>query len=492
MVGLWMSPFLLAHLGQKAFGLWAAGLPTLLYVGLLDFGVMGLLQREVAFLLGAAAAGEAAKTLNIGPQVGKTVRLVLWQWPVLCVVAGLTWHMLPPTWAPLRLPLLVVLAALATSFPLRTAHAILIGFQDLAFIGQLTFAFWILTTLISVLMVLSGCGLYALACSWAFSQVVSSIICCIRVAVCFPLAIPRQLPQLSLIEARRILGQGLWVTIQQLAYTLLNGTDVLVVAGVLGPAAATPYVMTDKLLTLSGNVPLQIVMSGQPALNEIRAAGDMARVSRVMNALSQAVLVTSGLVATVVIAVDRGFVAWWVGTTQFAGLRVVVALACAALLGHWVAATGSGLFALGRERLYAINLAATGTVTLALALWLTRSSGLLGAPVASILGYSLIALPTNIIALARATETPTFDALRAVASWAWRFALLVCAAVISSHVWKPASLAAVVATAAGFTIAYAAIMMPVLTRGPLSTYVRPRVFAARTLFTKRLKAYSGR
>src|SRR5437016_5526788 len=43
---LWLTPFLLRNIGEHDYGLWLAGGQILLYLGLLDFGVVDLLPRE--------------------------------------------------------------------------------------------------------------------------------------------------------------------------------------------------------------------------------------------------------------------------------------------------------------------------------------------------------------------------------------------------------------------------------------------------------------
>ena len=52
---------------------------------------------------------------------------------VLAAVAAVWW--LPPTWQPLRVPLMVVLGLFVATFPLRTFQAALVGLQNLAFSG---------------------------------------------------------------------------------------------------------------------------------------------------------------------------------------------------------------------------------------------------------------------------------------------------------------------------------------------------------------------
>ena len=55
-VGLWLTPFLLRQLGTHDYGLWLLASQVLVYLALMDLGVVALVPREVAFAVGARAA----------------------------------------------------------------------------------------------------------------------------------------------------------------------------------------------------------------------------------------------------------------------------------------------------------------------------------------------------------------------------------------------------------------------------------------------------
>src|SRR5689334_5911317 len=85
-VGLWLTPFLLKRLGPHDFGLWSTAMPILLAVGLLDFGVVAILQRDVAFALGEAD-GDVRAATALPRLAGRTLGLVLLQLPLLLMAA---------------------------------------------------------------------------------------------------------------------------------------------------------------------------------------------------------------------------------------------------------------------------------------------------------------------------------------------------------------------------------------------------------------------
>ena len=51
--GLWLTPFLLRHIGQHDLGLWLMITQVVNFLGLLDLGVITLLPRETAYVAGA-------------------------------------------------------------------------------------------------------------------------------------------------------------------------------------------------------------------------------------------------------------------------------------------------------------------------------------------------------------------------------------------------------------------------------------------------------
>jgi O-antigen/teichoic acid export membrane protein len=478
LVNFWWTPFLLRHFSQKDFGLWTTGVPIITYVGLLDFGVISVLQRDVAFALGAAG-GDFRKAAELPTLVGKTQRLVLAQLPILCLVALVSWRMLPTTWGALRGPMLVILTTIALCFPLRVNHALLMGLQDLSFVAKVNFANWAICIGGGAILVLAGWGLYALAGSFAAGQFLTAIAFWLRVRQRFPGILSGRLPPLARGEALERLGKGFWIIVSQLAGILLNGGDVIVIAAVLGPAAVVPYAVTDKLIALLANVPQHLMVTTQPALSELRSGAERKRLAEVCIALMQAVLVVAGFVAAIAIAVDQGFVAWWVGPLQFAGNRVVFLLTAGMVLNQWWISTTYATFSFGYERRIAITTVMNGLLTLGLTVALTRAWGVVGAAAAPIFGFLAVALPANLFAIGQETGRPARRLVASILPWAIRFLVLAAAIGVGTRFWIPRTVLQFAATSVGVALAYGALMMAIVLREPLGTYARPRLATLR-------------
>jgi O-antigen/teichoic acid export membrane protein len=482
-VNLWWTPFLLRHFSQRDYGLWMAALPVVTYVSLVDFGVITVLQRDVAFALGSAG-GDFRKATDLPALVGRTLRLVLMQLPILCVAAILAWLAIGRRgeWEALRGPSAIVLVALVVSFPLRVNHALLMGLQDLSFVAKLGMLNWVICIGGGAALVVLGWGLQGLAISLATAQITTNVGYYVRVKVRFPGTLPRGLPSLARSEAKARLGKGFWIIVSQLAAILLNGSDVIVIAAILGAASVVPYAITGKLIALLANVPMHIMASAQPALSELRSSPERARLAEICVALTQAVLLASGFIAVLVIACDRGFVAWWVGSQQFAGGRVVLLLVASMVVNHWWLTTIYAIFSFGYERRISVTTIANGLVTLGATVVCTRYFGIAGAPIASLVGLVAVALPATLVAVARETGRSTSANLLSLAPWAWRFGLMAVALGFAARLWVPTSVVTLAATSIAVAVVYAAVMFPLLFREPLGTYARPRIGALRARF----------
>jgi O-antigen/teichoic acid export membrane protein len=476
-VGLWLTAFYLARLGEHDYGLWLVVAQVLAYLALLDLGVVALLPREVAYATGAEGG---QPTGRVARAAGETLTVALWQLPLVAAAGAAVFAFLPGEWAPLRGPLAVVLGAFVLTFPTRIFHATLRGLQDLAFLGGAQTAIWTLATAVGVAGILAGFGLYGLAAGWAVSQVAGPVLFAIRLRRRFPEAFPARPMRVAGAALRERLRAAGWISVTQVAQVLIAGTDLLILGRVIGPAAVVLYYCTGKLVSVFQHPPLLLLEAAQPGLAQMRTGEPRERLAAVSAALTQAVLVLSGAVACVVLGVNQGFVTWWVGADRFGGLALTAALVGAMMLRHWSTATTYALFALGHERRIALTVLGDGIVTVTAQVALTGWLGPLGAALGMVAGVALVSLPANLIGLGRETAGLRVQ-LAALAPWAWRFALGGSAALALALSWQPAHVPGLTVATLAAAAAYAALTWPLAWHGALATYVRPLLARLRPL-----------
>jgi O-antigen/teichoic acid export membrane protein len=472
--GLWLTPFLVTHLGETDYGLWIAGTQIVAWLYVMDLGVVALVPREAAYAIGAAAVtGDASPLPRL---IDRTMMLLLWQLPVVAIVTVAVWLTLPTEYERLAGPLLLVFATFVIGFPFRIFQAVLTGIQDLVYVSVQTSIGWTVGFLLTVGLVKLGLGLYALAFSFVVVQLYQFVASWVRLRTHHRHILPQRLTPLPWSEARSLLTSGTWVSVAQVAQVLLVGTDVVIITQLLGAGAVVPYAITGKLISVLANQPSTVIQSALPGISEIRGSSDIARLKRVASALGQAMLIVSCVVFCVVLVVNEAFVDWWgVPNNPYAGDLLTGLLLLAMVIRHANFSIVLTLFSLGGEKRISLTTLADGLVTVAGAIVLVPRLGLVGAPIASLLGASFVSLPANLKGLSLRAGVPVIEWLRPLWGWTWRFVLLAIAAALAARRTIPPTLFGLAATTIAVSVVVLAVMAPVALRPPLGTYLAPRL-----------------
>ena len=470
-VGLWLTPYLLRHLGSHDYGLWLLGAQVLVYLALMDLGVVQLVPRDVAIAAGRAK-GDHAELQAI---VGQTARLVLWQVPPVALVGGLVVWFLPAEWAPLQRPLAIVVIAFVVTFPLRVFNAVLQGLQDLAFLGSVQLAAWAAGAAATIGGIATGLGLYSLSIGWVATQLVSAIAGWRRLVTAHGHVLPLRLPSLGVSQVRRQIGSGAWISVNQVAQVLLGGTDLVVIGKLLGPEAVVAYACTGKLLTMLANQPQMFMQMALPALSELRTAAPREHLFNVSRSMAQVMLLLSGAIVTVVLAINEPFVAWWVGESRFAGMGLTALLLGSMLLRHVNSTLLYTLFCFGYERRLAMTSVAEGVVGLIVMLLLVPVLGLYGAVLGSLVSIACISLPLNLRAMSHEAGGSLAAFLTPLGPWLARFVPLLGGVAALVYVWTPSGLPTFAPLAIAVGVLYVVVMLPALKSPPLGPMLSARL-----------------
>lgn len=470
LAALWLTPFLLHHLGQHDYGLWLTALPILNYLMLADFGIVALLPRTVAYATGRAG-GDKKNATDLPHILGQTAVVVLCQTPLVIAAAVLTWLFLPKEWVALRGPLGLAMAAFAATFPLRIFPAVLEGLQEQAFTIRATMVSWTIGIVTNVLMILAGLGLYSLAAAWVITLAGTPIACIYRLWTHHREVLPSRLPRFSKPELLGQLGQGFWISAGQVGQILMASTDLLIISKVLGPTMVVPYFCTGKLANVLSNQPQMLMQLAMPGLSEMRTGETKERVYQASIALSQGMLLLTGLLFCVILAINKPFVFWWVGAKEYAGFTLTALILLNMLLRHWTMTVGYTAFSFGHEKRLAICGFLDGLVTASSMLLLVGHFGYRGVAAGAILGVSLTMLPANMIVVARDLHLSVLDMFAPFWPWFWRCALVVAGSALWARAWTPVSPLQMIAVGAVITVVYCAVLLRPILASPLGPYL---------------------
>ena len=466
-VGLWLTPYVLRHLGSHDYGLWLLGAQVLVYLSLLDLGVVALIPREVA-----RTAGDRTALRSL---IAKAARVVGWQLPFVAIAAALVVWLLPAEWVRLRWPLGIVVLVFVATFPVRIAGAALQGLQDLAYLGRTQIVAWAAGAAVTIAAIAADLQLFSLALGWVTTQLVQSVRHWRRLRTAFADAVPADLPRLSASDLKEEFGRSIWISVGQVAQVLLAGTDLVVVGWLLGPEAVVTYACTGKLLTLLANQPQMFMQMALPALSELRVSAARDHLFDVAKSMAQVMLLLSGGIVVTVLAVNAPFVSWWVGPPRFGGVGLTAVMLVTMLVRHVNVTFVYTMFCFGYERRLALTPVVDGAVGLVFMLLLVPRWGLHGAALGSLASLVLISLPANLIVLVREEGSSPREFLAPLLPWLFRFLSVLGGVTVSQYFWTPVGPWQFVPFAIAVGAIYLFVMLPVMTTPPLGPMLGARL-----------------
>ena len=473
--GFFLTPFLLRKVGSGQYGWWLLANQFLGYLSLLDLGVLEMLPREVAYLTGKSIKRELSKN---SPEFIELVQnvfaLTLFQSILMSVIAVIAWYFLPSTWSEVKNPLLLSLSIYILLFPFRIFESVLQGLQDIRFICSMRALAWLLGSLLTFFMVIYRPIIYSLIIGWGINQLFFTTVSARRFFKWFPdLKILRHsLPKLSF--SRPYLRRSIWLSLGQISQIFLNGTDLTIVGSLSGPAAVSAYASTGKLLETLSNKPLVLMQSAVPGLSEIRYR-DFGRLATVMSSLTQLMLLCSGAVACLVLAINETFVIWWVGPKLFGGVSLTVFLVINMIIRHWATTQVYTVFCLGREREMTVVGVLDGLVTLILSILFCRHWGVIGVPIGSILSVCIISGPALLLVVQSEFSTSLRQIIISYIPWLSRLAIVAPLSHIVGRYSRDFGIYGLVLATISVVVLYTAIMLPLVKDGVLREYIIPRL-----------------
>ena len=480
--GILVVPFILARVGSEAYGVWLGFGELVAYSAMADLGVLGVLPWLVAEADGRRDRGELRALLSAGVAAafGAAVLFAVVAAGLLTLAPALT-GVTADQRAAVMGPLLLLVGGMAVAYPFRVFHAVLVGLQDVKFVGTLGVAQAAANVALVVGLLAAGQGLYALAAAATLPALAVALASAIRIARVAPdLLRGWRRPRARLLATVAAQGMGGWAA--SMGWRMVAASSAIVVLSVAGPVAAVVYAMTARLGEVMMQMSWQVPDAGLVGLAQLRGEGNAARVNEIVLSLLRLTLIGAGAVACAVLAFNPSFVAVWVGAERFAGLGVNALLAAGILalsLTHALFTTAATLGARVRTGIAAL---AQGAVHVAAAVVLGRAYGLAGVAAAALAGTVLVAGPAGAWLLRRATGLGAGHLWRqAIGPWAIRaLPLLALGAAIGTvgtrgRVWVPLVLAPALA------MVYVWWMRPLYRGLPLPAAVRKVLVRLRLL-----------
>jgi len=387
-VGFFMMPFYVSHLGEHWYGIWLTIGSLVANYYLLDVGLAGAVTRNIA----EGVAREDSLLVN---QVANTaLSIYLGIAGFLLLVTGVLAACAPLIVSSgdsdvIRQLIAVTGITFAINFPFNAFSGIIqarVRYDLLSFIQLGTL---ILTTVVTVAAILHGMGVLTLAYVGLGSALVTNYMFLHVARGLYPdLKIdPRMFDRTT---ARHLFGYSMWSFAIQMAEQLRARVDPLIVAGTFSPAMVTRYSVGSRPVGLASEFLYRATNFVTPVLTRLHVREDKARLQRALDMLVRINVILMLFVAGMLVAVGEPFIERWMGPGFQWSVLVLYALVPARAIEFILSPLDSALYATAQHRLLAITVSIEAVLKLAGSFALIRYVGPMGVALGTSLATVLV------------------------------------------------------------------------------------------------------
>ncbi len=326
LLGIFMLPFNVAHLGQSAYGLWILVASVTVYFSMLDLGY-GVAQ--VRFAAKYRAQGDAT-ALN---EIASTMFCVfsgvgLFAFALAVAISLNLQRFFPLTAGQAKIGQVVLLfisAYVSLGFPMSVFGGIVNGFQRMYLNGVVAFITAITVAVVNVIVLQMGYGLAELVAATTAVRILSYLAYALNAYRVFP-ALRIRLKYFKRERLREITGFSIFILIIDLANKLNYSTDAIVVGAFMGTSAVAIWAVAQRLIEIVQRITDQLNGVLFPVVVD---SSTVQRIDRLQKILVQGTRLSLAMVvplATVLGLMARPLVMVWVGPAFADSVNVIYIL----------------------------------------------------------------------------------------------------------------------------------------------------------------------
>ncbi|MFY9744555.1 MAG: oligosaccharide flippase family protein [Candidatus Sulfotelmatobacter sp.] len=378
LVGIFLSPFILHHLGDAAFGIWVLIFSLTGYYGIFDFGIRSSIIRFVSKYTATNDFREVSGLINTALFTYSCVGF-------LCLIITLVgsfyvdrvFHVSPGLQSTARWLLLMVGTSVGIGFPLGMFGGVLEGMQKFYVLNWTTIVSSLLRVLLIVFYLDRGYGLLTVALITVGLPFLASMVRGIVALRALPVRF-----SWSYVERRafRQMANYSGLTFMIIVAAQLRfKTDAIVIGKILSSAAITYFYAGSRLVDYAGEVVSSLAQIFVPMSSQSDAAGNMDRLRKIFIAGNRACAFTAFPMAATFIITGKSIIEVWLGRKYVAlGYPVLITLIIPSTLMLMQAASSRILFGMSKHGQFAAVALLEGVANLVLSILLVRRFGILG------------------------------------------------------------------------------------------------------------------
>jgi O-antigen/teichoic acid export membrane protein len=385
LIGLFMLPFNVAHLGQSAYGLWVLVASITVYFSMLDLGY-GVAQVKFAAQYKAKGDGgalnEIASTMFC---VFTAVGLVTYAVAILLALnLEDIFSLTPPQAATGRGVLLLISAYVALGFPFSVFGGIVNGFQRTYLNGIVAFITAFVVAIVNVIVLKAGYGLLGLVAATTTVRILSYFAYAMNAYRAFP-ALRIRPQSFRWTRLREVTGFSVFILLIDLANKLNYSTDTIVIGIFQSTSAVAIWAVAQRLIEIVQRLTDQLNSVLFPVVVDSSTVQNLDRLQKIFlqgTRLSLAMVIP---LATGLALLARPVVLTWVGADFAGSVPVIGILGIAVALRVGNATSAMILKGAGQHRLLAISNTVMAVSNLVLSVLLVQRYGLIGVAVGTLI-----------------------------------------------------------------------------------------------------------
>jgi O-antigen/teichoic acid export membrane protein len=378
MVGIFLSPFILHHLGDTGFGVWVVIFSVTGYYGLFDLGIRSSIIRYVSKYTATDDRKNLAHFVNTALFSYTCIGVVSMALTFMLSTSVERLFKIPPEMhSQARLLLLMVGASVSLSFPLGVFGGMLEGLQRFYILNWTSIGATLARAALIVYFLNRGYGLLTVALLTVILPIFSSIL---RGIIVFRLCpVPIGLKHVDRASFRHMANYGGTTFLVLVAARLRFRTDAIVLGTMMSAVAVTYFNIGSRIVDYAQEFVSSLAQVFVPMSSQSEATGNLDRVRKIYIAGNRVCAFLILPITAILILLGKHIIRIWVGARYVPHsypVLVVMIIPYALLMSQ--AASGRVLFGLGKHQVYAAITVIEGIANLILSIALVPSLGIIG------------------------------------------------------------------------------------------------------------------
>jgi O-antigen/teichoic acid export membrane protein len=475
-VGFFLSPFILHHLGDDAFGLWILIYSFTGYYGIFDFGIRSSLVRYVSKFQATGDKEELARLVNTNLFTYSCIGLILMVPTVLGSLYVDRLFQIPPSFIrDARLLFLIVGFSLALGFPIGIADGILEGLQRFYLTNWTNVAGTLTRAVLIIYVLRHGFGLLSVALITVSLPLITSAV---RGLIAQRLlTIPFGWKYVSRDSMRQVANYSSITFIVIVADRLRFKTDALVIGTFLSAAAITHFTIGARLVDYAGEVVSSMAQIFTPMSSHFHATGEHDRLRKIFVAGNRACALIMFPMTVAFVVMGKSVIEAWVGPRYLSSYVILLIVLVPSTFYEAQSTSNRILYGVSLHKSLAYVLLMEGIANLILSIVLVRPLGIVG----DAIGTAIPLLCTSLFFLPRHMCRQLGVPVRKFLVEAYFYPLLFCVPMTFVLIFMQRSFYAhrypqlIVNLLAGIAAYGVCVLWFVLTKEPLGIELKTRI-----------------